>query len=269
MLVKCSKCGREFEKGVVGSTGHRCPSCHRQENKVYRDNNKNRIKEYSKEHYNGHKEERKAYRDKYKDKTKEYNKKYHDEHRDDVKIIILSHYSIGNTPYCCICGETDIRCLELDHVDNDGAAHRKLVGGSGCMYIYLIRHNFPNNPRLQVLCANCNRKKESKLRKEKITTDIQLYQHNHRLSFKKQVLHHYANNIICCQHCGKNDIDILCMDHINGGGTRHAQEISGGSAYLYKWIKENQYPSGFQILCCNCNRIKAHTNQEYSRNKNV
>lgn len=56
---------------------------------------------------------------------------------------------------CNCCGQTDPRFLTLDHVNNDGAAHRKLVGNdsSGAMRVATEKHR----PDLyQILCYNCN-----------------------------------------------------------------------------------------------------------------
>ena len=56
---------------------------------------------------------------------------------------------------CACCGETERAFLSLDHVNNDGTAHRK-GERKHCMHIYrwAIAHGFPD--RLQVLCMNCN-----------------------------------------------------------------------------------------------------------------
>jgi hypothetical protein len=62
-----------------------------------------------------------------------------------------------------------------------------------------------------------------------------------------------------CACCGEDTFEFLSIDHINGGGTRHLKEISGG---LYYWLREHGYPQGFQVLCFNCNFGKA-------RNKGV
>lgn len=61
---------------------------------------------------------------------------------------------------CSCCGETIKEFLTLDHINNDGAAHRREVfggrehGSGRSLYGWIIRNNFP--PILQVLCANCN-----------------------------------------------------------------------------------------------------------------
>lgn len=56
---------------------------------------------------------------------------------------------------CVCCGETIFEFLSLDHIDNNGAAHRREIGGSGShLYAWIVRKNYP--PGFQVLCYNCN-----------------------------------------------------------------------------------------------------------------
>lgn len=55
-----------------------------------------------------------------------------------------------------------------------------------------------------------------------------------------------------CVGCPENDIRILQIDHIDGGGNKHAKQI-GGRGRMYVWLKKNNYPPGFRVLCPNCN----------------
>ncbi len=77
--------------------------------------------------------------------------------RDNLKKIVYNHY--GNS--CACCGESNSIFLSIDHKNNDGSTHRKQVKpfqkASGCMYLWIINHNFPTD--LQLLCYNCNRGK--------------------------------------------------------------------------------------------------------------
>lgn len=55
---------------------------------------------------------------------------------------------------CACCGESMFDFLTIDHIDNDGAAHRREIGASGTTtYLWLIKNRFPKG--FQVLCANC------------------------------------------------------------------------------------------------------------------
>jgi len=55
-----------------------------------------------------------------------------------------------------------------------------------------------------------------------------------------------------CVGCAISNIDVLTIDHINGGGTKHRKEIRGS---IYTWLKKNNYPQGFRVLCMNCQFI--------------
>ena len=95
-----------------------------------------------------------------------YGKKY----RQQVKMEVLSHYSKGLIK-CAHCGETDIKVLCIDHINNDGAKHRinnKNYGGGRHIHGWLKANGFPEG--YQVLCANCNLRKS--YRKEKHETNL-------------------------------------------------------------------------------------------------
>ena len=73
--------------------------------------------------------------------------------RQEIRKKIFDHY--GQKCNCsCGCNTTNPRHLTLDHIENNGAAHRKEVGTSLYFYRWVIRNNFPDD--LQVLCFNCN-----------------------------------------------------------------------------------------------------------------
>jgi hypothetical protein len=66
-----------------------------------------------------------------------------------------------------------------------------------------------------------------------------------------EVLEHYGNKCACC---GESTREFLAIDHIRGGGHRHLKTLK--RATIYYWLKQNNYPDGFQILCHNCNCAK-------------
>jgi hypothetical protein len=55
---------------------------------------------------------------------------------------------------CSCCGETRIEFLTVEHVNHDGAAHRKLVGAGAGMYRDLLRRGCPKDG-FTVFCWNC------------------------------------------------------------------------------------------------------------------
>ena len=69
---------------------------------------------------------------------------------------------------------------------------------------------------------------------------------------RQDMLDHYGNKCICC---GETIKEFLCIDHINGGGNAHRRKINKGSGgvHFYAWLKEQNYPQGYRVLCFNCN----------------
>jgi hypothetical protein len=58
-----------------------------------------------------------------------------------------------------------------------------------------------------------------------------------------------------CICCGETLVRGLTIDHINGDGGTHRKEHGTGTG-LYHWLKKNNYPPGFQVLCWTCNVAK-------------
>ncbi len=83
------------------------------------------------------------------EKVKEW-RKHTDIH---LKTLVLSHYSKG-TPKCAVCGEADLRNLNLDHINEDGREQRKTITGLKQLYLWVRRNNYPET--FQVLCHRCN-----------------------------------------------------------------------------------------------------------------
>jgi len=73
------------------------------------------------------------------------------------------------------------------------------------------------------------------------------------------------SDVPCCKCCGKNShIDFLSIDHIIGRVEMNSVPELVNLGYssklhpdsLKKWIVDNNFPKGFQILCHNCNTAK-------------
>jgi len=138
--------------------------------RAWREKNKAKVLAYHAEYRLKNREKRRQWNNEWIEFHREqYNaSKY--SYRDRLKLEALRHYSAGE-PLCSFCGVTDIDCLCLDHIQNNGAAHRKELGvGSRSsngvnMYAAVKREGFPVG--LQVLCANCNMKKEIVRKRQK------------------------------------------------------------------------------------------------------
>ncbi|MFD8529495.1 hypothetical protein ACFV0L_18945 [Streptosporangium canum] len=78
-----------------------------------------------------------------------------------------------------------------------------------------------------------------------------------RVKLRKRVLAHYGGS---CDCCGEDREPFLAIDHINGGGIQHRKSLGhdglGGS--FYRWLVKQGFPSGFRVLCHNCNQALGH-----------
>jgi hypothetical protein len=60
---------------------------------------------------------------------------------------------LGNK--CCKCGFSDIRALQINHINGNGRKHRNSVN-SVTFYRSIIKSLNENKHEFQILCANCN-----------------------------------------------------------------------------------------------------------------
>jgi len=91
------------------------------------------------------------YRKKNKQKLNEYMRNRNRERNKYLKKTVLNHYGWE----CACCSENHKEFLCIDHINGDGADHRRKIGkGHYYFYTWLIRNNFPEG--FQTLCMNCN-----------------------------------------------------------------------------------------------------------------
>lgn len=86
-----------------------------------------------------------------------------------------------------------------------------------------------------------------------------------RLLRKIRVFEHYGNGVAACVCCGVSEMEFLTLDHIAADGADHRKVLrktQGGNGtgwFIYKWLIDNNYPEGYQVLCFNCNVGKHRT----------
>lgn len=73
-------------------------------------------------------------------------------------------------------------------------------------------------------------------------------QRNQRMKFA--ALEAYGGQRCSC--CGETEVAFLTIDHIDGC-TAETRKVQGLGTRFYYWLRRNGYPSGFQVLCFNCN----------------
>ena len=136
--------------------------------KEYYWKNRTKLLQKKKEWYNKNKEKVRKYQH-------EYHKKYYKKNKE--RLIIKNNQWTEGSGYrkyyqrkesldlleimggkCIMCGETDKRLLERDHINN-GKKDRERFSGGHAMIRYYLKHPKEAKKNLQPLCANCHKLK--------------------------------------------------------------------------------------------------------------
>lgn len=95
------------------------------------------------------------------------------------------------------------------------------------------------------------RRRYRQANKEKINA----YSRKRWSNFRRACINFYSKNKNCCNCCGETIWEFLCIDHIKNDGAEHRKR-ERRSRSLAGYLVKNNFPSGFQILCHNCNLSK-------------
>lgn len=101
-------------------------------------------------------------------------------------------------------------------------------------------YNSASHTTRKLTCRICFRN-EMNLSKKKRNKEVRL-----------AALKAYSKDLIC-DCCSEKNVEFLTIDHINGNGNKYRKKIGGGSGAIYRWLRDNNYPKGFRVLCMNCN----------------
>lgn len=114
---------------------------------------------------------------------------------------------------------------------------------------------------LSYFCIKCN---SARVRKWEAANPQRALVLKKRLNYnrKLEILKQYSASdppVCACHGCGVSSIQFLTLDHTDGDGASHRKltQSFGGSKF-YQWVKDNDFPSGLQVLCMNCNMAKGN-----------
>jgi hypothetical protein len=85
----------------------------------------------------------------YKINPEKFRQRARDERR-TYKEAVFDYYG----RVCACCGESNEIFLTVDHVNGDGASHRRALGNRMTLYRWLCKNRMPEG--FQTLCRNCN-----------------------------------------------------------------------------------------------------------------
>ena len=71
---------------------------------------------------------------------------------------------------------------------------------------------------------------------------------------RRKVVEYYSQGKMCCACCGEKTFMFLVIDHVENDGFKY--KINGerqSSFAFWHFLETHHYPSGYQVLCQNCN----------------
>lgn len=97
----------------------------------------------------------------------------------------------------------------------------------------------------------------SKKWREKNKDKVNANRRSTRAKLRADVLGAYGGICSCCKESNEK---FLTIDHINNDGAEHRRSLHprASAQTLYTWLRRNEYPDRFQVMCynCNCGRYK-------------
>jgi hypothetical protein len=243
--------------------------------------NPDKVKAGQKKYYHKNKEARKKNSQKwinenperYQKRSAEYRKSHvqqFQKRNKDRRLLVLNHYSKilsnSNIPICKDCRLVGNEFLHIDHIDGiKNKEEVKHIRAGSNLINYLIREDFPVG--YQVLCGNCNWLKHFESTEKTLSTKREnVVKRNLWNNLKKEVMNHYSKGKTKCVCCGFDNLLALTIDHVVGRkNVTHRKDYQG--KLLYYWLRRNNYPKDFQVLCIMCNLAK-HDNDVCPHERN-
>jgi hypothetical protein len=199
-----------------------------------------------------------------------------------------AHRAMGGK--CVVCGEDRTARLCIDHVNDDGAQERLSSAGNFRTIASKIVRGEPWEGQYQLLCFNCNRRKQLKKLREADKNDRPWIRETKPCTQCDRVLalgmfatskdrpngvsyckdcscaYNVKRSLSCinklggkCSMCGEDDPDVLEIDHVNNDGAQK-RKFGSDQGLRCKVHSGKREVQGLQILCANCNAEKSYAN---------
>ena len=110
-------------------------------------------------------------------------------------------------------------------------------------------------PKGTSLCPTCTERRRDWYHSRYHSKQL-AYSKKRRVDLKLAAFNAYGGPV--CKCCGESHIEFLSIDHLNNDGAAHRRELKNSGVKFYEWLKRNNYPVGYQVLCFNCNFAKGH-----------
>ena len=146
-----------------------------------------------------------------------------------IRVKLAAFEAYGG-PVCAECGKTGSEHLCIDPIEKERSQT------SPRLYARLKREGWPEGYR--VLCFNC------RYLKVMPTVRSQNPDQKRYRAQRAAVLEAYGAQ---CAVCGEEDERLLCVGQVEG-----ARKYRRGGSAGYRWLRDNDFPAGFVVLCRNC-----------------
>lgn len=125
--------------------------------------------------------------------------------------------------------------------------------------VRMYSHSYYERHKVEVMARNTKYREKHK---EEVANKMKQWHIKYHEALKIEVFSHYSKDGgLECARCGVIDIDVLCLDHINGNG---GGRIRRGGWLLYRQLRKQGFPEGYQVLCANCN-LKKQLREDITR----
>lgn len=176
----------------------------------------------------------------------EYSRRRYAENRDELRQQLREHYQQNR--------ETAIqkaRNYYATHKEKVLQGRRKHYEANKAVVLIRCAEWKANNPE-KVAAA---KKRWAESNREKVRASANRYARANRervaerwMIMRLMVMEAYGGAQCAC--CGESTYAFLTIDHIDEDGAKHRAAIG---QHVYRWLIENDFPPGFQVLCMNCN----------------
>lgn len=127
----------------------------------------------------------KKYRVIHRDRINAYSRRYRSENRERMLMLsrawmhnkrlvaITKIAKVHRTTICCMrCGVSDLRTLQIDHINGGGTRELRLANHNSVLNAILASSEEKVRGQYQILCANCNMIKKEENRENYLWKEV-------------------------------------------------------------------------------------------------
>lgn len=121
-----------------------------------------------------------------------------------------------------------------------------------------MRYRKSHKKQISDYTSEYNKRPSTRILKHKVDK-------TYRDQYTNIVINYYSNETYICAICGENEYKFLTIDHCYGGGRKQRKEDKSYGSRFHQWLVANDFPTGYEVLCynCNCSKDRVYRYQDY------